>query len=86
MPASKFKEPDLTCYSGRVAARMRELRIRSGLSAEDVIERMGRFGYEVPLRTYYGWEAGESGPRLNALPAFAKALKLGSVKKVFPAR
>ena len=76
----------MTTYSGRVAARMRELRVRSGLSAEEVVKRMNRFGYKVPIRTYYGWEAGESGPRLNALPAFTRALKLGSIKKIFPAK
>jgi transcriptional regulator with XRE-family HTH domain len=77
--AAKKKPADLSSYSGRFAARLRELREKAGLSVEDAAGALG-----VSLRTYYSWESGEYAPPLNKLPDLATTLNLKTVGGLFP--
>ncbi len=52
------KQPDQTTYSGRYAARLRQLREKAGLTIEEMVEAMASAGYETASRTLYHWEAG----------------------------
>ena len=78
------REPDVRTYSGRVAKRLRQLRDRSGYSVQQVVERMERFGYALSIQGYYKWENGRAKVDLDAVPALAKALRLKTVKELFP--
>ncbi len=80
------REPDVSTYSGRVAQRLRKLRDRAGLSVQEVLERMERHGYHLSVQGYYKWENGRAKVDLDAVPALAKALRLKSLKDLFPAR
>ena len=80
------REPDVSTYSGRLAKRVRQLRDKAGLTAEQVVQRMARFGYQIPVQTYYSWEGGHRKIHLDAIPALAKALKLKSLIDIFPRR
>lgn len=81
------KQPDETTYGGRFAARLRILREKSGLSVDEVIERMKKFNSgskKVPgIQAYYGWEQGSASPHLELLPAIAKAFKV-KIRELLP--
>jgi len=62
-------EPDARMYSGRLAARLRTLREKAGLSIEDMVSLTG-----IPQRTLYSWEAGFRMPPYDTLPTLAEAL------------
>ena len=62
------KEPDLTTYSGRFAARIRALRDKTGMSADEFAETHG-----FARATWYNWESGIRTPALEELPKIAKA-------------
>ena len=66
--ARQRKEPDLTTYSGRFAARIRALRDKTGMSADEFAEKHG-----FNRATYYGWEVGKSFPHYDLLPKLAQA-------------
>jgi len=81
----KRKEPDLTTYVGRVAARIRRLRERAGLTPAEFAERVSRAsGITVSVSTAYAWENGHSTPNLKMLPPIASALGLSRVRNVLP--
>ena len=65
---NRRKEPDLSTYSGRFAARLRSLRDKTGMSADEFAEMHG-----FNRATYYGWEVGKSAPHYDLLPELAKA-------------
>ncbi len=79
MPAKK--EPDLTTYRGRFAARLRELRGDKDVAA--VLKSLEKSRHGIGRATYYNWEAAATDPPLNALPALAKALGC-TVHDLFP--
>jgi transcriptional regulator with XRE-family HTH domain len=79
MPAKK--EPDLTTYRGRFAARLREL--RGDKSVAKVLSSLKRSGHEISPATYYNWESAATDPPLNTIPSLAKALGC-SVSELFP--
>ncbi len=79
------KEPKMDTYSQRLSVRMRKLREEAGFTVEEVVERMAKFGYEVPVQTYYKWENQRTVPRLDAMPAFAKSVKM-KVREIFPSK
>ncbi len=78
------KEPDTSTYSGRLAARIRELRDRAGLSVEDAVELMEVAGFPVKARSWYYWESGSNSPPVDAIPAIACTLKLKTVRALLP--
>ncbi|MCA9198913.1 MAG: helix-turn-helix transcriptional regulator [Planctomycetales bacterium] len=71
------KGPDLSTYRGRCAARLRELRLKSGLTPEDVAHATG-----VTVTTVYHWERGHSEPKQNILPTLAQIFSLKSPRSV----
>lgn len=80
-----LKEPDQNRYSGRVAARIRELRTALGITVEDLAAKLTKAGYDVKPPTLYHWENGTREPALDAVPYLAKALKV-SVAELLPAK
>lgn len=74
----KYVPPPEDRYSGRFARRLRELRIKAGLSQEDVAKAVG-----VALATYYQWESGKRQVALNYLPPLSKVLKI-QIKDLLP--
>lgn len=65
-------QPDLTTYSGRVAAQLRSLREKSGWTVEETIERLERAGLQVARATYFQWEQGRRAIAIENLPALAQ--------------
>ncbi len=82
----KRKEPDLSTYAGRFAARLRALRDRAGLSVEEVVDRMATAGFAITPITYYTWEIGTRQVNLNAIPAISAALRIKNARTLFPER
>lgn len=72
------KEPDLDLYSGRCAVRLRKLRERTGLSADEVAKIMG-----VNKSSVYHWETGHAFPKVEQLPLLAKTLNCKSPRYLF---
>ena len=64
----KRKEVDTSTYSGRFAVRLRMLRDKTGMSADEFAEKHG-----FKRSTYYGWEIGDRTPALDEFPKLAKA-------------
>ena len=62
-------------YSARFALRLRELRKKTKLAAQELAKKMG-----VIDRTIYHWETGHSFPKPEQLPLLAEALKLKNVR------
>lgn len=73
------KEPNMETYSGRFAARLKELRLKAKLTPEEVAEAL-----DVSTRTIYSWESARSFPNVDLLPRIAETLKLKAVAKLFP--
>lgn len=82
--ARQQKDPDMETYSGRVSAKIRSMREKAGLTVEDVVKKMQKNGYSVSVPTFYKWESGERKFNLDAIPAFAKSLKIKNLQEVFP--
>lgn len=72
-------DPDEQSYSGRVAARLKELRLSKGKDIDDLAATLG-----VSAKTVYQWESGRSSPQYDKLPAIAAALGC-SIRQLFPA-
>ena len=77
--AARSRNPiDTSTYSGRFAARLKELREKAGLSVEQLAERSG-----IPKRTLYNWESGIRQPLFKQLPQLAESLRV-KIGKLFP--
>jgi transcriptional regulator with XRE-family HTH domain len=72
------KEPDKETYSGRFAVRLRALRDKTGMSADEFAEKHG-----FARTTYYGWEIGVSVPSLDVFPQLAEAFGV-SIRMLMP--
>lgn len=72
-------EPDLSTYSGRLAARVRELREAKGWSIKRLADKAG-----IPVPTLYGYENGGRDIPPDAYPRLAKALGCKRVADFFP--
>ena len=73
------KTIDTSNYEGRFAARLKELREKKKMTAEELSERIG-----VTVNTVYHWEKAHSFPKCAQLPILAEALKLKNVRLLFP--
>jgi len=73
------KQPDTETYAGRFAVHIRELRLKKGLSVEELAEKSG-----IPAPSLYQWEAGNYTPPVERLLNLSKGLGLKSVQKVLP--
>lgn len=70
-------------YSQRFAANLKRLRLRRQLTGKGAAEAITEAGYQCEWRTYYDWEAGNTSPNIDALPALSKALGV-SIRSLFP--
>lgn len=71
--------PDLSTYSGRFAARLRELREKAKLSQTELAAKLG-----VTQLAVSKWETARTRPSIEMLPALAAALNLKKAKDVLP--
>ncbi len=78
------KEPDTSTYNGRVAARLRELRAKRGLSVEALMDNLAQHGLTVNRSLVYAWENGSKLVHPNHYPAIAAALGCKSVRQFLP--
>jgi len=78
------KEPDMSTYSGRLAARLRHLRELAGLSVSEVLEQLDAAGIKVAMSAYYSWEAGTRQVPLDIAPALAPIFGLKHPRSLFP--
>ena len=83
MPRAE-KDPDTSTYSGRIAARVRELRKKRGLSREELWVKLTAEGCHVGVPSLYNYENGRAKINPDDYPAFAKALGCKSVKDFLP--
>lgn len=74
----KRREPNVATYSGRIAARLRELREELGKSVEEMARKL-----KLPMRTLYRYESGERPIPPDAYPDLAKGFRL-SVREFMP--
>lgn len=65
------REPDLTSYSGRVAARLRSLREERGWSVEELLSRLKQQKVRISLAAIYHYENGRRSIPPNLYPALA---------------
>lgn len=81
----KRKQPNLKTYTGRVAARIRFLREKAGITVEEFAKRVAEFsGEKVSVFTAYAWENGNSTPNIKMLPAIAYALQVKKARLILP--
>jgi transcriptional regulator with XRE-family HTH domain len=69
----------MSTYEGRFAIRLKELREKAKLTAEQAAERMG-----ITEKTVFHWEAGRSSPHVSEFPKIAAVYKLKKTKDIFP--
>lgn len=80
----KPSSPDSSTYAGRVAARLRELREKKGLTVEHMVNSLNTLhGANIKPVTYYTYEAGSRDLPLNLFPAVASVLGT-SIAKFLP--
>jgi transcriptional regulator with XRE-family HTH domain len=72
------KEVDTSTYSGKFAVRVVELRVRAGISAAEMAEKLG-----ASIVTYQRWERGENDFAFEVIPKLAKILEV-SVSELMP--
>ena len=72
------KAVDTSDYAGRFAVRLRALRDKTGMSADEFAATHG-----FARTTFYNWESGIKSPPLNKLPEIAKAFGI-SIAKLLP--
>lgn len=82
MPRKPAK-PKLDTYSGRLGARIRELRTEKGWSVEQFWLRLHRAGIKASVATINSWEAGRTAMHLDECPRVAKIFGL-SVLEFLP--
>ena len=84
-PRPQIRVIDETEYSGRVAARINNLRIKQGLSTAALAKRIEEAGYPISTQTLYGWLGGIREVSLDSLPFVAKALGM-KLLELLPAK
>ena len=72
-PGRPPKEPDLSTYAGRFAARLRSLREAAGLSVAEARGKLAEGGVDVSEYTVRSWERAETAPPVATLPILAAA-------------
>lgn len=80
------REPDVSTYSGRCAARLRECRQAKKLSVETFVGALNKLlpkGEAYTDKAVYHWETGHAAIPLDALPLCAEVLGM-TLKKFLP--
>ena len=72
------KEPNMETFTGRFAARLRELREKAKMSRNELADAIG-----VKMSAIANWENDINMPTLDKLPLIADALKT-SVRNLLP--
>ena len=80
MSARPRKTIDTSTYEGRVAERLKELRLKAKLSVEQAAEKL-----EITPTAIYGWEAAYHQPKIADLPRIAALYKVKKAREVLPA-
>ena len=79
MSARPNKAVNLDAYSGRFAARLRELREKAKLTHEEAAAQIG-----VTATAIYHWESGRMVPALSKFPKIAETYRLKKTRDLFP--
>ena len=79
MAARPQKTVNQDSYEGRVAARLRELRLKAKLTVEQAASEM-----VIAPTAIYGWESGLSRPTIANLPKIAAVYKVKKAKDILP--
>lgn len=82
--ARPLRAPDDSTYLGRIAVRMKALRIAAGLEHEAAAKAISDAGWPVSVSSIYRWEQGRGVPHYAALPAIAEAYGVDSPRTVLP--
>lgn len=84
MPAKKPVSTD--SYSGRISARLRELREARGWTVAEVVERLNRHlpkDRRIANSTFHGWDSGARKVDPDYYPELAETLGVG-VRSLMP--
>ena len=73
------KEADIKTYTGRVAARMRALRLKAKLTVEQAAKELG-----MTPTAIYGWESAYAQPRVADFPKISKVYNVKKAKDLLP--
>lgn len=76
------KEPDISTYRGRCAARLTQLRERAGLSVEEAAAALIEKGVIKQANTVYRWESSAALPKIENLPILASLYGLKNARSV----
>ncbi|MCI0537694.1 MAG: helix-turn-helix domain-containing protein [Verrucomicrobiales bacterium] len=71
--ARPIRGPDESTYLGRLAARLKALRLKCGYDHKQAAAAITKAGWSVSVPTIYKWEQGRAFPHYIALPYIAKA-------------
>jgi transcriptional regulator with XRE-family HTH domain len=80
----RARPPDESTYQGRFAARLKILRVKSGMDHEQAAKAITRLGWPVTKNTIYKWEQGRAYPHYTALPFVAEAYGVDTVRNLLP--
>ena len=80
MSARPRKTIDTSTYEGRVAERLKALRLKAKLTVEQAADKL-----EIAPTTIYGWEAGYRQPHVSEFPKIAAVYKVKKAKDILPA-
>lgn len=83
--AMNERQPDTSTYSGRVAARIRELRKKRKIDRSQLRDALQQNGVKVSMPALYAYENGNRPVNPDHYPAFSKALGCKSVRAFLPA-
>lgn len=72
------KTVDQSTYSGRVAVRLRELRLKKKKSVKEIAKRLG-----VTIQAYYAYESNSSAIPFDRIPDLCELLRI-RVRDFFP--
>lgn len=70
----KKRTPDISTYSGRVAARLAQLRADAGLTAEQFAEKMALQGWDIAKSSVFAYESGRLGGGADIPPDYYPAV------------
>jgi ribosome-binding protein aMBF1 (putative translation factor) len=76
------REPDISTYPGRVAARLRELREKKGWSVKEAADLLGIKSF----KTLYSYEDGSREPNLTLIEKVAEVYGFSTVTGWMPPR
>jgi transcriptional regulator with XRE-family HTH domain len=70
----KLREPDKSRYSGRLGARIRDLRLAKKWTQTELVNALAAKGIHTTVSVISGWEIGDRQPPWDDLPTLAAVL------------